>query len=188
MSRWYTTALEVNLAETAQAYQVFHRLWAARVAEEAKALAYLRPDLLLANIPYLSLAAAANASIPAVALCSLNWADWYYFRERPDASRILNDMLVAYGTAERFLQPEPRMPMEGIANGLAIGPIAQLGKPERERVVAATGASQDDRLIMISLGGMDVRLPVEEWQDLDRNRPLLCSRSPLLGHSERSLS
>jgi hypothetical protein len=167
-----SNALEVNLAEAAQAYQAFHRSWAASVAEEAKALAYLRPNLLLANIPYLSLAAAANASIPAVALCSLNWADiyGYYFGECPDARRILNDMLAAYGAAERFLHPEPRMPMHGIANGLAIGPIAQLGKSERERVMAATGARPDDRLIMISLGGMDVRLPVEEWQDLETLR------------------
>ena len=34
----------------------------------------------------------------------------------------------------------------------------------------ATGANQDDRLIMISLGGMDVRLPVEQWQDLETLR------------------
>lgn len=44
-------ALEVKLAETAEAYQAFHQFWSAKVAAEAEALDSLRPDLVLANVP-----------------------------------------------------------------------------------------------------------------------------------------
>lgn len=162
-------ALEIQIEQTATTYQVFHNAWSDRIASEAQALTALHPDLVLANIPYLCVTAAVHAGIPAVALCSLNWADiyrYYYENRRPEADRIIDEMLSAYNAAERFLQPEPRMPMEGITNGLSIGPIAQLGRPQRERIAQAIGATQEDRLVMISLGGMDVRLPVEHWPDL----------------------
>ena len=55
-------------------------------------------DIVLADVPYLTLAAASRASIPAAALCSLNWADIYrhYFNNRTEAGKILAEMESAY--------------------------------------------------------------------------------------------
>ena len=162
-------ALEVMLDETATVYKTFHGTWSERVAAEAKVLSALHPDLILANIPYLSLAAAAQSKIPSIALCSLNWADiyrYYYQDLHSEANKILNHMLAAYNSAVRFLQPEPSMLMPGILNGQSIGPIAQLGRSRRAEIMHLTGAATNKRLVLISLGGMDVRLPIENWRDL----------------------
>jgi len=162
------SALEIAVAETAQAYQALHDGWQEKLQAEAKALEALDPDLLLVNIPYLTLAAARLAGIPAVALGSLNWADiygYYYRGKRREADSILDAMLTAYNAALRFLQPAPRMPMEGLTNALAIGPVAQLGTARRSEINETAGVAPEDRLVMISLGGMDYRLLVEDWRD-----------------------
>jgi len=162
-------ALEVRVEESARAYRAFHTSWAERVAAEAEVLSALRPDLVLANVPYLSLAAATRCRVPAVALCSLSWADIYrHYCEgrRREAGQVLDEMLSSYNSALCFLQPEPSMPMRGIANGRPIGPIAQLGTARREELLGKIGAAPHERLIMISLGGMDARLPIENWRDL----------------------
>lgn len=104
-------ALAVQVEESADAYRAFHRDWKGRVAREAENMAALAPDLLFANVPYLSLAAAASAGIPAVAMCSLNWADIYahYCHGRSEASEIHGQMLAAYNSAAHFIRPLPGM-------------------------------------------------------------------------------
>jgi hypothetical protein len=66
-------ALAVDAAASCAAYRDFHRDWDGRVAAAARRLAAARPDLLLADVPYLPLVAAARVGIPAVAVCSLHW-------------------------------------------------------------------------------------------------------------------
>ena len=67
-------ALTTKVVESLAAYRAFHAEWAERLAWQEQLLRKAAPDLLLADIPYLSLAAAARLGIPALALCSLNWA------------------------------------------------------------------------------------------------------------------
>jgi hypothetical protein len=64
--------LEVLPVESAAAYEALHARWADHVDREATTLTRLAPDLVLANVPYLTLAAAARAGIPAVGMSSLN--------------------------------------------------------------------------------------------------------------------
>ena len=88
------SALDIDLDASAAAYAQLHRDWQQRVAEEVCRLESLEPDLVLADVPYLTLAAATQAAIPAAALCSLNWADIYrhYFTHRKEADGILAQM------------------------------------------------------------------------------------------------
>ena len=69
------SAVEVDADASARGYQVFHRDWARHVADYAALLRDAAPDVVLANVAYLPLAAAKRAGIPAAGLCSLNWAD-----------------------------------------------------------------------------------------------------------------
>ncbi len=158
-------ALAVNVEESAAAYRNFHRDWKGRVAREAEDMAALAPDLLFANVPYLSLAAAARAGIPSVAMCSLNWADIYahYCHDRPEASEIHSQMLAAYNSATCFLRPLPAMPMENLANRRAIGPIAKLGRNRRAELDVRLGILPADRLVLIAMGGIAFRLPLDSW-------------------------
>ena len=158
-------ALAVRVDQSAATYRDFHRDWEGRVAREAETMAALAPDLLFANVPYLSLAAAARAGIPAVAMCSLNWADIYahYCHDRPEAPEIHGQMLAAYSSAACFLQPLPGMAMENLANRCAIGPIARLGRNRRAELDARLGILPGDRLVLIAMGGIAFRLALDGW-------------------------
>lgn len=158
-------ALAVRVEESAYAYRDFHRGWVGKVAREAERMAALGPDLLFANVPYLSLAAAVRAGIPAVAMCSLNWADIYshYCYDRPEAAEIHQQMLDAYRSAVCFLKPQPSMAMADLPNGREIGLIARLGRNRRAEIDARLGLKTGDKLVLIAMGGVAFRLPLESW-------------------------
>ena len=159
------SALDIALAESACRYVEWHVDWEERVARTAAELAQLAPDLVLANVPYLTLAAARAAAIPAVALCSLNWADIYrhFFGARPEAGRILDQMREAYDSALTFLHPEPGMPMEDLRNRVPIGPIARMGTDRRAELERRLGLSPGTRLVLVALGGIDLHLDMNSW-------------------------
>jgi len=159
------TALDVNVTQSAAAYARLHRDWDHQVQQEAKALERLAPDFVLANVPYLTLAGAITAAIPACAMCSLNWADIYqhFFRGLPGSDLIQAQMLDAYRRASVFLQVEPGMPMENLPNRQTIGPVARLGVNRRPEIDEKLGLPRNTRLVLIAPGGVDLRLPVERW-------------------------
>lgn len=148
---------------------IFTQIGIAAWQDEAHVLARLAPDLVLANVPYLALAAAAKASIPAVAMCSLNWADvyaHYFLATRPEAPAIHAQILGAYRQADCFLQTEPSMPMTSLSRRVAIGPVACVGADRRTELKETLGLSPATRVIVITLGGIDMRLPLECWPHL----------------------
>lgn len=169
------SAVDVLVEESAHAYAAFHHDWGSKIHIEAHALAELAPDLILANVPYLTLAGAAEAGIPAVALCSLNWADIYahYCGQRPEATEIHAQMLAAYNSARCFLQTEPHMPMADLVHRRSIGPVARVGQTRRDELNHRLGLSARDRLVLIAPGGMELPLPINAWPRLPRVRWLV---------------
>ena len=161
-------ATRVDLAASAVAYRQAHSAWSARVADEARFLADLKPDLVLTNVSYLPLAGAARAGIPALSLCSLNWADLFahFFGDQPWAAPIHAEMLAAYRSAQAFLRVTPGMTMDALANVLPVGPIATLG---RRHDLGLNG----DKAILIAMGGIAHHLPIEHWPRLPGVRWLL---------------
>jgi len=161
-------ALEAKVAESLAAYRAFHADWASRLAGQETLLRDAAPDLLLADIPYLTLAAAARLEIPALALCSLNWADILagYGQNEPDLQELRTPMLAAYNSAVAFLQPAPSMPMPELHNAQPIGPIAALGQNRRPEINRRLGLPAHEVLVLIGLGGVDMRPPLEEWPTL----------------------
>jgi len=154
-------ATTINLDASANAYRQAHADWPTRVADEARFLACLKPDLVLTNVSYLPLAGAAAAGMPALSLCSLNWADLFehYFGDQPWAKPIHGEMLAAYRSAQAFLRVTPGMAMEALDNIQPIGPIAALGT---RHDLGLNG----DKAILIAMGGVAHRLPVENWPRL----------------------
>ncbi len=160
------SALEVLEKESGDAYEKFHQQWEQKIDNEARELEKLNANLVLANVPYLALAGAHKAGIPSAALCSLNWADIYhhYFAEkRPEAKHIHEQMLAAYNSAHVFMKPAPSMPMPNLSNCADIGPLAQLGKNRKREITTAKGLPSDQRLVMISLGGMELPMSINQW-------------------------
>lgn len=146
----------VDAAASADAYRELHAKWDMHVDREAKRLTSLGPSVQVANIPYLSLAAAKHAGVPAVALCSLNWLEPYriYCGEDRDAANILSTIEAAYQSADVFLQPRPHMPMAGFKNRLSIGPIARRGRKRTDEVKAALGIPRPEHLALVTFGGI----------------------------------
>lgn len=156
-------ALAVDVEASRAAYRAFHRDWDARVAANAAELAAAAPDLLLADVPYLALAAAARAGLPAVALCSLHWAAIHAGCCGPDDAELRETMLAAYRSAVRFYRPAPSMAMPELPNAVAVGPIAGAGRDRRAELAAALDLAPGERVVLVALGGVPARLPLEAW-------------------------
>lgn len=156
------SAVEVDAAASAAAYRAFHRDWETKVARAAEELRALQADLLLADVPYLPLAAAHAAGVRAVAMSSLNWADVYRHYCMSDAAgaAIHAQILAAYNGAERFLKMRPAMDMADLLNAQDIAPVAQTGRNRRAEIAFA------EKLVLVSMGGIAFRLPVERWPKL----------------------
>ena len=161
-------ALEAKVGESLAAYRAFHAEWKARLAWQEQILREAAPDLLLVDIPYLSLAAAVRLNIPALALCSLNWADILagYCADAPDLAALRTPMLAAYNSATAFLQPAPSMPMPELTNAHPIGPIAALGRDRRAEIDRRLGLGEGETLVLMGLGGVAMRPPLEDWPAL----------------------
>lgn len=162
-----SNALDVKAKESAADYRDFHADWDYKVQREAQAMRALSPDLLLANIPYLSLAAAQAAHIKAAGLCSLNWADIYrhYCLQGASGDAIYAQISAAYAGAERFLQPQPSMDMPELSNTRRIAPIAKIGQQKKDGIYSLLPATKNgrDKLVLVAMGGMEFRLPMENW-------------------------
>ncbi|MGE5491171.1 MAG: hypothetical protein ACM31P_07835 [Actinomycetota bacterium] len=152
-------ALVIDHAATAEAYRDAHADWEARVEKEATFLTALAPDYVLTNVSYLPLAGAERAGIPAASLCSLNWAELFAhsYGRKPWAAPIHVQMLAAYRSARAFLRTTPGMPMADLSNVVTVGPIAKLGEQRN------LGLGNGVRSVLVALGGIDHRLPVENW-------------------------
>ena len=159
------SALEVKTIESLAAYREFHADWKNRLTRQTVLLKQHAPDLVFANIPYLPLAAAAQEGIPAVALCSLNWADILkvYWPEDTEVKPWREIMLAAYNSATMFLRPAPAMPMPELNNTQEIGPIAALGRNRRAELNRRFDLPEDSVLVLITLGGIDTPLPMARW-------------------------
>jgi hypothetical protein len=159
------SAVDVQVEASAAAYREFHADWRHRVEGAAETMRALKPDLLLANVPYLSLAAAKVAGVRAVGMCSLNWADIYqHYCAQDRASKVIHQqMLEAYNSADCFLKVQPAMDMPDLGNTRSIQPIARIGQSRRAQIAAQCSLHNGEKLVMISMGGMEFRLPVESW-------------------------
>ena len=165
-------ALDVKVAESLAAYRAFHAEWEARLAWQEKVLQEAAPDGVLADIPYLTLAAAARLGIPALALCSLNWADILagYCPDAPDLDALCAPMRAAYHSAAVFLQPAPSMPMPNLSNAQPVGPIAALGRNRRAEINRPLGLPAGETLVLVGLGGVAMRPPLDRWPKLPEVR------------------
>ena len=161
-------AIDVQVPESANSYREFHADWRQKVERETQAMRQLKPDLLLANVPYLSLAAARAAGVRAVGMCCLNWADIYRHYCSDDAAfqSVHGQMLDAYHGTECFLKVQPAMEMPEFSNTRSISPIARVGRALRCHIASHSNQVEGEKLVLLAIGGMEFRLPVQNWPHL----------------------
>lgn len=166
-----SSALDVRVEESRAAYRTFHADWEARIDDEARLLCELGADMVLSNVGYLPLAGAQRAGIPNAALCSLNWADIYRHYCGDDA--IAAQIHSCYANADAFLRTTPGMAMEHLPNLAPVAPIAAVGSNRRDKLNLYLRLAQDEKLVLVSLGGIAGRLPIECWPRIDGVRWLV---------------
>lgn len=158
-------ALTIDLDASALRYRDQHQQWPQRLAHDCALIQGLQPDLVLSNVSPLPLAAAAEVGIPSLAFCSLNWADLFthYFGGNEWADHIEATLLGAYASARHFVCLTPGMAMPRLPNLRLGGIIAAHGLPDRATWAQRLTAPFDKRWLLIALGGIEHRLPVESW-------------------------
>jgi hypothetical protein len=127
--------------------------------------------MVFSNAGYLPLAGAQRAGIANAALCSLNWADIYSHYCGDDA--IAAQIRSCYANADVFLRTTPGMPMEDLPNLVPIVPIAAVGNNRRDELNRRLKLSKQEKLVLVSMGGIASRLPVERWPRIDGVRWLV---------------
>ncbi|MFZ2301645.1 MAG: hypothetical protein WAW10_07230 [Gallionella sp.] len=166
-----SSAVDIHIENSRASYCAFHADWDARIAEEAHLLSQLGADMVLSNAGYLPLAGAQRAGIPNAALCSLNWFDIYRHYCGDDA--VSAQMHTCYADADAFLRIAPGLAMEHLPNIVPIAPIADIGNNRRAELNHRLGLSKEEKLVLVSLGGITSRLPIERWPRIDGLRWLV---------------
>jgi len=163
--------LDIDVEQSRTTYRSFHADWDARVEREAALLRELGADMVLSNVGYLPLAGAQRAGIVNAALCSLNWADIYrhYLGQDDIHTQIRN----CYAEADVFLRTTPGMAMDDLLNLVLLAPLADIGDNRRDELNRHLRLSDDERLVLVSLGGIASRLPMDRWPRLDGVRWLV---------------
>jgi len=147
---------QVDVDSSTRAYAELHDRWDAVVSHEVRRLRNLHADLLIADIPYTSLAAAAAAGVPAAGFCSLNWSDMYaaYCNGLGDREGVGAQIRAAYQSAALFLQPVPHMPMGDLPNRRSVAPLARVGVDRRDALRRHFTAQPGDRFVLVTWGGI----------------------------------
>ena len=166
-----SSALDVLVEDSRAAYRAFHADWNARVAGEARLLRELGADMVLSNVGYLPLAGAQQAGMANAALCSLNWADIYRHYCGDDA--IAAQIHACYANADAFLRATPGMAMETLPNVVPVEPIAAVGNNRRDELDHHLRLAKQEKLVLVSMGGIASRLPIECWPRIDSVRWLV---------------
>ena len=165
-------ATRVDTEATMDWYRGFHANYNRKKSHAATDLERLRPDVLFSDVPYLGLDAANLAGVPAVAMCSLNWADIFlsYCSGYKGSAKIHDEIVEAYNTANTFLQPAPSMPMESLGNARPISTIAFEGKADSGVMRSLAGINDNGRdatFALVGVGGLPIKnLPLESWPRL----------------------
>ncbi|WP_440997938.1 glycosyltransferase [Arhodomonas sp. SL1] len=149
--------LDLDVTATWQSYARYHEELRRHVDEEKAHIRDAGADLVLADVPYVPIAAAGELGVPAVALCSVNWADVLeHYLPVGDAriDGLVDEIRACYRQAECFIAPTPSMPMPGLENLERVGPIARLSTARpgalRQHLPKAEGKS----IVLATMGGI----------------------------------
>jgi hypothetical protein len=162
-------AWEVDVSASRQVYREFYRNREQGYQHDIDLLEQASPDLVLADIPWRILAAAAHRGIPAVGLCSLNWAAIYaaYCDDGGEDQRIRDQMLNGYRAADLLLAPTPSIPMPDLDNVVTTGPIARQGCRQQAALLQRCAVDRGTRTVLVALGGITTVLPIDNWPTIE---------------------
>jgi UDP:flavonoid glycosyltransferase YjiC (YdhE family) len=161
--------LTIDVEATWREHDRFHAHWMERVKAEAQTMRTLRPDMVLADTPYLALAAAQAAGVPSVALASFTWdIILSEFGASPAIPKdaLLADIRASYARADLALRITPSPAMDQFRRTADIGPIAEPAAPARRELASRLALAPGERTVLVGFGG--IQLAALPFDALDR--------------------
>jgi len=159
-------ALRIDDDASAARYLALHADSARLLERERDTLRALRADVVLANVGWLPLAAAASLGLPAFGASSLNWADVLEGRgaRARGLGAVIDWMRACYAQADALFALEPGMPFDGFERRRRIAPIGRRATPRRAELRAALGAPADAKVMMLAFGGLRLDVDTRGWR------------------------
>lgn len=162
--------LKIDVEATWREHRRFHSSWEERLQTEIKAMTAAGPSAVLADTPYLALAAGKAAAIPTVALVSFTWdlvLSKYIAPPSIDGRSIIQSIRQAYGKADLALRINPAPKMESFQRIIDIGPIAEPAPSAREQLTEFLGLAQGEQTVLVGFGGIPLdSLPFSRLESL----------------------
>jgi UDP:flavonoid glycosyltransferase YjiC (YdhE family) len=149
--------LDLDVDETRRRWAAFAPAFAARARAETAWLREYQVDVLLGDVPPLAFAAAAQASIPCLALANFGW-DWIY-AVWPDFEQAIKCIRAGYGAADALL----RLPLHATDSDAFpafktiedVPLISRHARQSRCNVRRQLGVALEARLVLLSFGGFN---------------------------------
>ena len=177
------SAFKVDVASSVAAYIAFHSDWQQKLDAEIARLREQEATAVFSNVAYLPLAAAQQLGLPALAMCSLNWADIldYYAPGYADLLAIKQQIRAAYDAC-LFLRPSPSMPMPWLSS-VEVGPLADPQPSARQQLLQSLNLAAESRLVLVGMGGIETQVSVQAFPRLPGVHWLLPREWLPIGHS-----
>jgi hypothetical protein len=174
--------LKSDVEATWHEHQQFHSTWDDRLQTEVEAMRATAPDLVLADTPYLALAAGKAAAVPTVALVSFTWdlvLSEYVAPPSIDSLAIFRSIRQTYAQADLALRITPAPKMELFQRVIDIGPIVEPVPSARERLTKFLGLAPGEQTVLVGFGGVPLdSLPFDRLESLNGYRFLFDGSVP----------
>ena len=152
-----SNSFEVDVAATRRQCQILESQRLTLVGQEVAFLKDQQIDVVLANICPFSLAAARQLGLPAIAMCSLNWAA--VLRGIGDIAETCSPFIDfiedSYRACDAYIMPQPHIPGDDFPNRQTVEAIARQGTNRRKEILQQIGVSPQHKLVVVSSGGMN---------------------------------
>jgi hypothetical protein len=161
--------LTIDVAATWREHQRFHDTWSDRVEAEVAAMRAIEPDLVLADTPYLALAAGKQAERPTVAFASFTWDNVLSPYPAPasiDKAILIQVIQDAYAQADVLLRITPAPKFDLVPHVIDIGPIAEPVAAARTQLATALHLMPHERTVLVGFGG--IPLPSLPFHQVER--------------------
>lgn len=152
--------LSIDVEATWREHQEFHADWTERLSTEQAAMQRARPNVVLADTPYLALAAGHAVSIPAVALVSFTWDVILSEFTAPDdvpRDSLLTSIRASYAQTDLAMKITPAPAMEHFRRLVEIAPIAEPASPARDELSRVLALAPGERTVLVGFGGIQLR-------------------------------
>lgn len=162
--------LSINVEATWREHERFHTTWPDRIQHEVTAMRAARPNVVLADTPYLAIEAGKAAGIPTVALMNFTWdliLSEYVAPPSMDGSSLLESIRRSYAHADRALRMIPAPKIDVFQRIDTIGPIAEPASSARDQLRSVLGLASEERTMLVGFGGIPLTsLPLADLEQL----------------------